>query len=143
MKPTYDIQNYDIALGDDYIVGNLRLKWTSSNDAMTVSAFVNNIADEEYLTYTFDFTGPGGFNQLHYGKPRWFGGSVRYSLAIIALHGPPSIRQRNKGWKYYRPRLEEGHSLRNTGCGATGVFFYTDLDRLPVMIHQLETPYDD
>ena len=75
----YDIQNYDISLGDDYIVGNLRLKWTSANEAMTVSAFVNNIADEEYLTYTFDFTGPGGFNQLHYGKPRWFGGSVRYT----------------------------------------------------------------
>ena len=75
----YDIQNYDISLGDDYIVGNLRLKWTSANDALTVSAFVNNIADEEYITYTFDFTEPGGFNQLHYGKPRWFGGSVRYS----------------------------------------------------------------
>ena len=34
---------------------------------------------EEYLTYTFDFTGPGGFNQLHYGKPRWFGGSIHYT----------------------------------------------------------------
>ena len=75
----YDIQNYDISLGDDYIVGNFRLKWTSANEAMTVSAFVNNIADEEYITYTFDFTGPGGFNQLHYGKPRWYGGSVRYT----------------------------------------------------------------
>ncbi len=75
----YDIQNYDISLADDYIVGNFRLKWTSANEALTASAFVNNIANEEYLTYTFDFTGPGGFNQLHYGKPRWFGGSVRYS----------------------------------------------------------------
>ena len=75
----YDIQNYDISLADDYIVGNLRMKWTSANAAWTVSAFVNNITDKEYLTYTFDFVGPGGFNQLHYGKPRWFGGSVRYS----------------------------------------------------------------
>ena len=75
----YDIQNYDISRADDYIVGNFRMKWTSSSEALTVSAFVNNVADEEYLTYTFDFTGPAGFNQLHYGKPRWFGGSVRYT----------------------------------------------------------------
>ena len=27
----------------------------------------------------FGADGPGGFNQLHYGKPRWYGGSVRYS----------------------------------------------------------------
>ena len=78
-KTYYDIQNFDISLADDYIVGNLRLKWTSASDSLTVSAFVNNIADKEYVTYTFDFVGTAGFNQLHYGKPRWFGGSVRYS----------------------------------------------------------------
>ena len=75
----YDIQNFEISRANSYIVGNLRLKWTSGNDDWTVSAFVNNIADEKFITYTFDFTGPGGFNQLHYGKPRWFGGSVGYS----------------------------------------------------------------
>ena len=78
-KTYYDIQNFDISLADDYIVGNLRLKWTSASDSLTVSAFVNNIADKEHVTYTFDFVGTAGFNQLHYGKPRWFGGSVRYS----------------------------------------------------------------
>ncbi|MGH8244998.1 MAG: TonB-dependent receptor [Gammaproteobacteria bacterium] len=75
----YDIQNFDIARADDYIVGNFRLKWTSGGGAWEVDAFVNNVADEEYVTYTFDFTAVGGFNQLHFGKPRWFGGSVRYS----------------------------------------------------------------
>ena len=75
----YDIQNYDISLADSYIVGNFRLQWLSPGQQWNVAAFVNNIADEEYITYTFDFTLPGGFNQLHYGKPRWFGGSVRYS----------------------------------------------------------------
>ena len=75
----YDIQNFDISRANSYIVGNLRLKWTSENKDWTISAFVNNIADEEFITYTFDFTGPGGFNQLHYGKPRWFGGSIAYS----------------------------------------------------------------
>lgn len=75
----YDIQNYDISQADSYIVGNLRGKWTSDDNKWTVEAFVNNIADEEYVTYTFDFTGVGGFNQLHFGKPRWFGGSVRYT----------------------------------------------------------------
>ena len=76
----YDIQNFDISRANSYIVGNLRLKWTSEKNDWTVSAFVNNIADEEFITYAFDFTGPGGFNQLHFGKPRWFGGSVRYNF---------------------------------------------------------------
>ncbi|MBI2993072.1 MAG: TonB-dependent receptor [Gammaproteobacteria bacterium] len=75
----YDIQNYDIAKADDYIVGNVRLQWRSPDNAWELAAWVNNLADEEYLTYTFDFTGVAGFNQLHFGPPRWFGGSVRYT----------------------------------------------------------------
>jgi iron complex outermembrane receptor protein len=75
----YDIQNYDISRADDYIVGNARLQWTSMDDRWQAAFFIENLADEEYVTYTFDFTGPGGFNQLHFGKPRWIGGSLRYT----------------------------------------------------------------
>jgi len=75
----YDIQNYDISRADDYIVGNARLQWTSGDDRWQAAFFVENLADEEYVTYTFDFTGPGGFNQLHFGRPRWIGGSLRYT----------------------------------------------------------------
>ena len=72
----YDIQNYEISKADSFIVGNARLQWTSPGDHLTLATFVNNIADEEYVTYTFDFTGNFGLNQLAIGKPRWWGGTI-------------------------------------------------------------------
>ena len=74
----YDIQNYAISKADSYIVGNARLQWTSPGEHWTVATFVDNIADEEYVTYTFDFTGNFGLNQLAIGKPRWWGGSIGF-----------------------------------------------------------------
>ena len=74
----YDIQNYDNAREGSYVVGDVRVQWTSADDHWQVAAFVNNVADAEYITYTFDFAGPFGFNQEAYGKPRWFGGSIAY-----------------------------------------------------------------
>jgi iron complex outermembrane receptor protein len=74
----FDIQNHPISRENGFIVGNMRLQWTSPSERWYAAAFVNNIADEEYLTYTFDFTG-FGFNQQAYGKPRWIGGTVGYS----------------------------------------------------------------
>jgi hypothetical protein len=38
------------------------------------------VTDEEYLAYTFDFTGTFGFNQQAYGSPRWAGVSFRYNF---------------------------------------------------------------
>jgi iron complex outermembrane receptor protein len=74
----YDIQNYTNARENGYVVGDFRLQWTSGDNHWQVALFVNNVADEEYLTYTFDFAGALGFNQLGYGKPRWYGGSLMY-----------------------------------------------------------------
>jgi iron complex outermembrane recepter protein len=74
----YDIQNYDNAKEDGYIVGDVRAQWTSADEHWQLAAFINNVGDTEYITYTFDFAG-FGFNQEAYGKPRWFGGSIGYS----------------------------------------------------------------
>jgi iron complex outermembrane receptor protein len=74
----YDIQNYGNAREDGYTVTDARVEWTSGDDQWQLALFVNNLTDEEYLTYTFDFAGALGFNQLLYGKPRWYGGSVMY-----------------------------------------------------------------
>ncbi|MBN7797351.1 TonB-dependent receptor [Parahaliea mediterranea] len=76
----FDIQNPDIAQEEGYSLANVRLEWASPSDAWILSAFVNNVTDEEYLVYTFDFTGSFGFNQQAYGKPRWAGVSARYSF---------------------------------------------------------------
>ena len=76
----FDIQNHPISLEDGYTVVNLRGSYTSGDGRWSVAAFVNNLTDREYLTYTFDFTGPFGFNQQSYGPPRWAGVNFRYGV---------------------------------------------------------------
>ena len=72
----YDIQNHPVSRENGFIVGNARLQYNSGSDRWYAALFVNNIADEEYITYTFDFTNSFGFNQQAWGKPRWVGGVV-------------------------------------------------------------------
>jgi iron complex outermembrane receptor protein len=76
----YDIQNVPVSFEDGYTVGNLRLSYASDSSPWEIAAFVDNVTDEEYLVYTFDFTGTFGFNQLAYGKPRWYGVSFHYEF---------------------------------------------------------------
>ncbi len=76
----YDVQNVPVSREDGYTVGNLSVSWASSDDRWELSAFAHNITDEEYLSYTFDFTGTFGFNQQAFGPPRWWGVSVQYNL---------------------------------------------------------------
>jgi len=76
----YDIQNAPVSREDGYTVGNLRFSYTSGDGAWELAAFAHNITEEEYLAYTFDFTGVFGFNQQAYGPPRWVGLSLQYNL---------------------------------------------------------------
>ena len=66
----YDIQNHPISKEDGYTIVNFRTSYTSGDDAWEVYAFVNNAFEEEYKSYTFDFTGLFGFNQQAAGSPR-------------------------------------------------------------------------
>ena len=75
----FDITNSDVSREDSYGLLNLRLAYTAGeNDNYEVAFFVKNLTDTEYRVYTFDFTGPAGFNQQFFGPPRWFGGSLAY-----------------------------------------------------------------
>ncbi|HZD52819.1 MAG TPA: TonB-dependent receptor, partial [Woeseiaceae bacterium] len=76
----YDIQNVPVSREDGYTVGNLRVSYTSDDDRWEIAAFAHNITEEEYLSYTFDFTGTFGFNQQAFGPPRWLGVSLQYNL---------------------------------------------------------------
>jgi iron complex outermembrane receptor protein len=71
-------QNYPISRSDNYQIWNARLIYNSPDDKWTVTAWVNNVFDEEYLQYTFDFTNSFGFNQLGYGSPQWAGVTVGF-----------------------------------------------------------------
>lgn len=76
----YDIQNIAVSKQDGYGLSNLRLSYQDAAGRWTVAAFVHNITNVKYLSYTFDFTNTFGFNQQAYGKPRWAGVSVRVEI---------------------------------------------------------------
>ena len=62
---------------DSYIVGNGRISYTTQDEKWEVSAFVRNIADEEYRVFAAD-SSFAGFSTSIFGNPRWFGGTVSY-----------------------------------------------------------------
>jgi iron complex outermembrane receptor protein len=74
----FDIQNHPVSESDPYAVWNAKLIYNSPDDKWTVTGWVNNVFDEEYLVYTFDFTASFGYNQLGYGRPRWLGVTAAY-----------------------------------------------------------------
>ncbi len=76
----YDIQNVPVSREDGYTVSNLRVSYAAENDRWLLAAFVHNLTDEEYLSYTFDFTGVFGFNQQAFGQPRWSGVTFQYNF---------------------------------------------------------------
>jgi iron complex outermembrane receptor protein len=76
----FDIQNHPVSAQDSYSVWNARLSYSGQGEKWSVTAFVNNLFEEEYRIYSFDVTNLFGFNQVAYGRPRWAGVSFRYYL---------------------------------------------------------------
>jgi iron complex outermembrane receptor protein len=66
--------------GDSYSVSNVSLTYTTENRNWEVSAFVENVTDEEYLVQTFDLSGLAtlGMTEQYYGRPQWWGVSMTY-----------------------------------------------------------------
>ena len=74
----FDILNHPVSTEDGYTVVNFRASYFAGNSDWEIYAFLNNAFDEEYKTYTFDFTIPFGFNQQGFGPPSWWGAGFRY-----------------------------------------------------------------
>jgi len=66
---------------DGYTLANVIATYTAESGAWAVSAFVNNVTDEEYIVQTFDLstTDLFGMTEQYYGRPRWWGVSFRYN----------------------------------------------------------------
>lgn len=64
---------------DGYAVSNVSLTYSAPGDQWQVSAFVENVTDEEYLVQTFDLGGPLGLTEQYYGRPQWWGVSFKYN----------------------------------------------------------------
>lgn len=75
----FDIQNHPVSSQESYDVWNARVSYYSAEENWSVTAFVNNLSDEEYRGYSFDVTNLFGFNQVSYGRPRWAGVTFNYN----------------------------------------------------------------
>lgn len=62
------------------IVGNARISYASDDKKWELAAFVTNLTDKRYKLYNLDLSGPFGFTQQTYARPRWFGASVTRRL---------------------------------------------------------------
>lgn len=76
----YNINNFDTHKMESYVVGNARMTWYHPNEKMELQFFVNNLADEQYQNIGFELSTICGCDERSYGKPRWFGGRIRYSF---------------------------------------------------------------
>lgn len=63
---------------DAYTVANVSISYSQQN--WRLSAFVQNVLDEEYQVQAFDLstTAVFGFTEQYYGRPQWWGVSFRY-----------------------------------------------------------------
>lgn len=76
----YNINNFGTHEMDSYVVGNARLTWYHPNNKLEAQFFVNNLADEQYQNIGFELSTICGCDERSYGRPRWFGGRIRYSF---------------------------------------------------------------
>ncbi|MBL4673759.1 MAG: TonB-dependent receptor [Arenicella sp.] len=63
---------------DSYTVANVSATYTNEN--WRLSAFIQNVGDEEYQVQAFDLSGTDvfGITEQYYGRPQWWGMSARY-----------------------------------------------------------------
>jgi iron complex outermembrane recepter protein len=77
----YDnIRNFSASKLPSYTLANARVAWQSDDGKLEGAFFVNNVTDERYVAIGFDGSATYGSNAWYFGKPRWFGASVRYGF---------------------------------------------------------------
>jgi iron complex outermembrane receptor protein len=75
----YNIRNFDSQKYEEYVVGNVRVSYTTADERWTLAAYVNNVADAKYGVMGFDLATLCGCNEDYYGRPRWFGVSLSFN----------------------------------------------------------------
>ncbi len=81
----FQLKNSPVVEEDAYMISNVRLTYTEAQGYWSVSAFVNNVTDEEYRSMALDLSGApadGGFGMVEevYGNPRWWGVNFTYNF---------------------------------------------------------------
>ena len=63
---------------DSYVVGNVRVSYTTLDERWKLAAFVNNVSDTEYRIYTLDISALS-FGTDAFANPRWAGGTITFN----------------------------------------------------------------
>ena len=74
----FDLANSPLTTQAPYWLENLRVAYAFDHDRMEVAAFVHNLADEKYLSYSYDLSNPFGVIEQVVGVPRTIGVSLDY-----------------------------------------------------------------
>jgi len=64
--------------GDDYLLTNASLRFTSGDDRWQADVWVKNLNDEDWITTAFDLSTFNGLGIEIPGHPRWMGASLTY-----------------------------------------------------------------
>ena len=78
-KVFFDSFNNPLMTQESYWMWNARAAWKSASGNWEAAAWVRNLADKEYLTYKFDLTFFGLYEEM-LGSPRSFGAEVTYRM---------------------------------------------------------------
>jgi outer membrane receptor protein involved in Fe transport len=71
----FNIINAETTLGGDYTLVDASVSY-APNDTWELTAFVNNLTDEEALTYSYDISAYGKYTIQVFGPPRWAGAKL-------------------------------------------------------------------
>ena len=76
-KQYFSVNNDPILSQGSYTLANAHVAWTSPNEHTSVTAWVRNLADEDYLAGAFDLAS-FGWDQWVVGEPRTYGITLEY-----------------------------------------------------------------
>jgi iron complex outermembrane recepter protein len=76
-KQYFSVNNDPILSQGAYTIANAHVEWTAPDAHVAVTAWVRNLADEEYLVSAFDLAS-FGWNQWVVGEPRTYGVTLEY-----------------------------------------------------------------
>ncbi|HEY0938946.1 MAG TPA: TonB-dependent receptor [Steroidobacter sp.] len=76
-KQYFSVNNDPILSQGSYSLANAHVSWTSPNEHASVTAWVRNLADKEYLVGAYDLAS-FGWNQWVVGEPRTYGITFAY-----------------------------------------------------------------
>jgi len=74
----FSLTNFDATFVAGYTLLNARLAWKAPNNHLELFAFGKNLSDQRYRTVGFEASDFGGFTQVGYGEPRWWGVGISY-----------------------------------------------------------------